>query len=47
MTDPKDKVYKDAWELLKEKLQRKTTWGKNEMLDLMKDCLIESAMRYL
>jgi len=47
MADPKDKVYKDAWELLKEKLQQKTTWGKNEILDLMKDCLIESAMRYL
>ena len=47
MAEPKDKVYKDAWELLKEKLQNKTTWGKNEMLDLMKDCLIESAMRYL
>ena len=47
MTEVKDKVYRDAWELLKEKLQAKTTWGKNEILDLMKDCLIETAMRYL
>ena len=34
-----DSVYRRAWQLLKERIARKTGWGKNELATLMADCL--------
>jgi len=33
-------VYRKAWELLLSKIENKTGWGKNELKQLMLECLI-------
>ena len=35
-------AYRLAWDLLKARLRVKPSWGCKEVLDLMKDCLIEA-----
>jgi hypothetical protein len=38
-------VYQKAWELLLEKLESKTGWGKQELKNLMLQCLIEAGKK--
>jgi CRISPR/Cas system Type II protein with McrA/HNH and RuvC-like nuclease domain len=33
--------YKIAWQLLLKRIENKTTWGKNELKQLMLECLID------
>jgi hypothetical protein len=38
----KEGVYQLAWLLLKGRIEQKTSWGRNELADIMKDCLLKA-----
>lgn len=35
-------IYQKAWKLLLERIERKTGWGKNELKQMMIECLIDA-----
>jgi len=49
MSSERLKAYRDAWLNLYEELKAtgKTSWGKNELVEHMKDVLIQSMEAYL
>jgi len=38
----RNEIYRAAWRLLQKRLDRKNSWGKNEMHTLMYECLQDS-----
>lgn len=37
-----ENLYLRAWKLLRQRIDRKTSWGKEEIKKLMLDCLIDA-----